>query len=104
MISIDPLPRLPVGWKEFSDLLRASIPKTNEKDEPHRVSSADEVSNRVPDERLSNPTSSHPQTKDKRMEQEEKDPIRDAIQQLRNGFPRSPPSSGKLEDGIDVLA
>jgi hypothetical protein len=38
------------------------------------------------------------------LEEEEKDPIRDAIRQLRNGMPRSPPASGISDDGIDILA
>jgi hypothetical protein len=108
MINIDPLPRLPVSWKEFSDLLRASIPKTNDVNETNRetdrISSVAEATNRLPREKLADRTSSHLQNKEQRMEEEEKDPIRDAIHQLRNGMPRSPPPSGTSDAGIDVLA
>jgi len=108
MIKIDPLPRLPVSWKEFSDLLRASIPKTDEiKDtnrETDRISSVAEATNRLPREKPTNRTSSQIQNKKQRSEEEGKDPIRDAIHQLRNGMPRSPPPSGTSDAGIDVHA
>jgi hypothetical protein len=105
MINIDPLPRLPVSWKEFSDLLRASIPKTNDINNTNRIGSVSEVTNRLPEEKkLSDRASPQPQAKEKRLEEEEKDPIRAAIYQLRNGMPRSPPPSGKVDEGIDVLA
>ena len=108
MINIDPLPLLPVSWKEFSDLLRASIPKTSDVNdtnrETHRISSVAEATNRLRKDRLTERTSSHPQTKEQHLEEEEKDPIRDAIRQLRNGMPRSPPASGISDDGIDILA
>lgn len=108
MINMDPLPRLPVSWKEFSDLLRASIPKTNDINEVNRttdrVNAAAEVQNRLPANRLKDRASPHPQTAERRLEEEEKDPIREAIRQLRNGMPRSPPPSGVVEEGIDILA
>lgn len=106
MHSVDSFPRLPVSWKEFSDLLRASQPNPLVR----KIEPAVQVQIGVKDE---DAATTRPHARDfethenaKQKQADEEDPIRNAIDQLRNGFTRSTAfqATGSNSDSIDVYA